>query len=92
MTITANSLWKLFKPLQIKWIKFNMALFKVWNHYMIIYNKVLDNRVRLVHHLSTYKIPWFYYKALQKNQQATWESYCVSNYDKLLSKQGLLNI
>ena len=33
-----------------------MALLRVRNHYMITYNKVLDNRGRLMHHPSTYKM------------------------------------
>ena len=35
----------------------NMALLRVRNLSVIIYNKVLDNRERLVHYPSTYKIP-----------------------------------
>ena len=39
------------------YINSNMALLRVRNQEMIICNKVLDNRARLGHHQSTYKIP-----------------------------------
>ena len=63
-----NILYKLFKALHEKmqhyvycnysdismiYINSNMALLKVRNHDMIIYNKVLNNRAILAHH----KIP-----------------------------------
>ena len=41
-------------------INSNMALLRIRNHSMIIYNKVLDNRARLAHHPFTYKITCFH--------------------------------
>ena len=55
--------WSVFSCIQSKFRKIrtrnNSALghFSRRNHEMIIYNKTLYNRSRLVHHSSTYKIP-----------------------------------
>ena len=38
------------------YINSNMTLLRLKSHWMIIYNKVLDNRAGLAHHPFTYKI------------------------------------
>ena len=43
----------------------NLVLLRVRNHWMIIYNKVLDKSARLMHHPSTYKIPWSHIRILK---------------------------
>ena len=39
------------------YINSNMTLLKVRNYELVIYNKVLDNRARLVHHPPRHIIP-----------------------------------
>ena len=46
-----------YKDTRGTYINSSMALLKVGNSKMIIYNKVFDNRARLAQDLATYKIP-----------------------------------
>ena len=42
-----------YNDTSMTYINANMAMLRVRNHYMIISNKVLDNKTRLVHYPST---------------------------------------
>ena len=47
-----------YNGISMIYVNSSIALLRVRNHEMIIYHKVLENRAKLAHYLSTYKVPW----------------------------------
>ena len=48
-----------FNDISIIYFNSIMTVLQVRNHQIIIYSKVLEKKLILVHHPSTYKMPWY---------------------------------